>query len=78
MLDLDPAEIIAAVKADPSFPEIARGLGREAHSAVHGACARVQSLLDADARVDAGPAGEVAVRELTARLRHTLRGTSRG
>ena len=61
-----------------SFPEIARGLGREAHSAVHGACARVQSLLDADARVDAGPAGEVAVRELTARLRHTLRGTSRG
>jgi len=61
-----------------SFPEIARGLGRTAHSAVHGACARVQGLLDADARVDAGPAGKVAVRELTARLRHALRAASRG
>ena len=56
-----------------SFPEIARGLGRGAHSAVHGACARVQTLLDADARVDAGASGEMQVRELVAQLRHALR-----
>ena len=60
-----------------SFPEIARGLGRSAHSAVHGAWSRVQGLVDADARVDAGPSGEVAVRELVARLRHTLRAPGR-
>jgi chromosomal replication initiator protein len=60
-----------------SFPEIARGLGRGAHSAVHGACARVQTLLDADARVDAGAAGEMQVRELVAQLRHALRAPGR-
>jgi len=60
-----------------SFPEIARGLGRSAHSAVHGGWTRVQGLLDADARVDAGASGEIAVRELVARLRHALRATSR-
>jgi chromosomal replication initiator protein len=56
-----------------SFPEIARGLGRGSHSAVHGACARVQSLVDGDGRVDAGAAGEVGARELVAQLRHALR-----
>ena len=60
-----------------SFPEIARGLGRGAHSAVHGACARVQALLDADARVDAGAMGEIPARELVAQLRHALRAPSR-
>ena len=60
-----------------SFPEIARGLGRGAHSAVHGACARVQTLLDADARVDAGASGEMQVRELVAQLRHALRAPGR-
>ncbi len=60
-----------------SFPEIARGLGRGAHSAVHGACARVQALLDADARVDAGAMGEMMARELVAQLRHALRAPAR-
>jgi chromosomal replication initiator protein len=60
-----------------SFPEIARGLGRGAHSAVHGACARVQALLEADARVDAGTCGELPARELVAQLRHALRGAGR-
>ena len=61
-----------------SFPEIARGLGRGAHSAVHGACARVQALIEADARVDAGACGELPARELVAQLRHALRAGSRG
>ena len=60
-----------------SFPEIARGLGRSAHSAVHGAWSRVQGLVDADARIEAGPSGEIAARELVARLRHTLRAHGR-
>jgi chromosomal replication initiator protein len=60
-----------------SFPEIARGLGRGAHSAVHGACARVQALIDAEARVDAGAAGELPARELVAQLRHALRAPGR-
>ncbi len=60
-----------------SFPEIARGLGRTAHSAVHGAAARVQTWIDADARVDGGPAGDIAIRELVARLRHILRASHR-
>ena len=56
-----------------SFPEIARGLGRGSHSAVHGACARVQTLMDGDGRVDAGAAGDLPARELVAQLRHALR-----
>ena len=56
-----------------SFPEIARGLGRTAHSAVHGACARVQALVEADARVDAGSCGQLPARELVAQFRHALR-----
>jgi len=56
-----------------SFPEIARGLGRDSHSAVHGACARVQSMVDGDARIDAGATGEIGARELVAQLRHALR-----
>jgi chromosomal replication initiator protein len=56
-----------------SFPEIARGLGRTAHSAVHGACARVQALVEADARIDAGSCGELPARELVSQLRHALR-----
>ena len=58
-----------------SFPEIARGLGRDSHSAVHGACARVQALVDGDERVDTGTIGEIGARELVAQLRHALRAT---
>jgi len=52
-----------------SYPEIARALGRDTHSAVHAAAKRLKSLIDADGRIGSG--GE-PVREVTDQLRHDL------
>jgi chromosomal replication initiator protein len=52
-----------------SYPEIARALGRDTHSAVHAAAKRLKSLIESDGRIGAG--GE-PVRELTDQLRHDL------
>ncbi|MCE9620316.1 MAG: ATP-binding protein [Planctomycetes bacterium] len=56
-----------------SFPEIARSLGRTSHSAIHTGAARIDSLIEAGARVDAGAAGDCRIVELLDRLRHELR-----
>ena len=52
-----------------SYPEIARALGRDTHSAVHTAAKRLGAMVASDARVAAG--GE-SIRELTDQLRHDL------
>ena len=52
-----------------SFPEIARALGRDTHSAVHTAAKRLRTMIEEDARV--GEAGE-SIREVVDQLRHDL------
>ncbi len=57
-----------------SFPEIARALGRDTHSAVHTAAKRLKALIESDGRLVVG--GE-PVREVVDQLRHDIaRGTS--
>lgn len=57
-----------------SFPEIARALGRDSHSAVHTAAKRTAALIEADARID----GETeSIRETSDRLRHDVLRASR-
>lgn len=55
-----------------SYPEIARALGRDTHSAVHTAAKRVRAEIDRDAVV-AIDADSIRVRETIDRLRHDLR-----
>jgi chromosomal replication initiator protein len=57
-----------------SYPEIARALGRDTHSAVHTAAKRIKSLIDDDQRL--GADGE-PVRELVDQLRHDIVRASR-
>jgi chromosomal replication initiator protein len=52
-----------------SYPEIARALGRDTHSAVHTAAQRLRAMIERDDRVSAG--GE-SVREVVDQLRHDL------
>ena len=52
-----------------SYPEIARALGRDTHSAVHTAAKRLRAMIDADERIASG--GE-SVREVVDQLRHDL------
>jgi chromosomal replication initiator protein len=52
-----------------SYPEIARALGRDTHSAVHTAAKRLRAMIDADERISSG--GE-SVREVVDQLRHDL------
>jgi chromosomal replication initiator protein len=52
-----------------SYPEIARALGRDTHSAVHTAAKRLGQMVTDDARVSSG--GE-PVREVVDQLRHDL------
>lgn len=52
-----------------SYPEIARALGRDTHSAVHTAARRIRSMLDEDAKV---PSGGESLRETCDQLRHRL------
>jgi chromosomal replication initiator protein len=52
-----------------SYPEIARALGRDTHSAVHTAAKRLRNMIEEDARV--GDSGE-RVREVVDQLRHDL------
>ncbi len=52
-----------------SYPEIARALGRDTHSAVHTAAKRLRTMIEEDARV--GDAGE-SIREVVDQLRHDL------
>jgi chromosomal replication initiator protein len=52
-----------------SYPEIARALGRDTHSAVHTAAKRLRAMIEEDARV--GDSGE-SVREVVDQLRHDL------
>jgi chromosomal replication initiator protein len=52
-----------------SYPEIARALGRDTHSAVHTAARRLKSMLDTDA--PAADLGE-SLREVVDQLRHDL------
>jgi chromosomal replication initiator protein len=57
-----------------SFPEIARALGRDTHSAIHTAAKRLKALVEADGRLAVG--GE-PIREVVDQLRHDLaRGAS--
>ncbi|MEY2795264.1 MAG: Chromosomal replication initiator protein DnaA [Planctomycetota bacterium] len=57
-----------------SFPEIARALGRDTHSAIHTAAKRLKSLVEADGRL--AVSGE-PIREVVDQLRHDLaRGAS--
>jgi chromosomal replication initiator protein len=57
-----------------SYPEIARALGRDTHSAVHTAAQRLKAMIQDDEKVCAG--GE-PVRELVDQLRHDIARTSR-
>ena len=57
-----------------SYPEIARALGRDTHSAVHTAAKRLRLMIDADQRV--ANDGE-SVRELVDQLRHDIARASR-
>ena len=57
-----------------SYPEIARALGRDTHSAVHTAAKRLRLMIDADQRVASD--GE-SVRELVDQLRHDIARASR-
>ena len=57
-----------------SYPEIARALGRDTHSAVHTAAKRLRAMIDSDQKVAAD--GE-PVRELVDQLRHDIARTSR-
>jgi chromosomal replication initiator protein len=57
-----------------SYPEIARALGRDTHSAVHTAAKRLRDMIESDARLSAG--GE-PVRELADQLRHDIVRASR-
>jgi chromosomal replication initiator protein len=57
-----------------SYPEIARALGRDTHSAVHTAAKRVKSMIDGDHRLASD--GE-PVRELVDQLRHDIVRASR-
>jgi len=52
-----------------SYPEIARALGRDTHSAVHTAARRIRTLIDSDQRVASD--GE-PIRELVDQLRHDI------
>jgi chromosomal replication initiator protein len=52
-----------------SYPEIARALGRDTHSAVHTAAKRLRAMIDGDERIAAG--GE-SIREVVDQLRHDL------
>jgi chromosomal replication initiator protein len=52
-----------------SYPEIARALGRDTHSAVHTAAKRLRSMIEGDERVAGG--GE-SIREVVDQLRHDL------
>jgi chromosomal replication initiator protein len=52
-----------------SYPEIARALGRDTHSAVHTAAKRLRTMIDSDAHIAQG--GE-AIRELVDQLRHDI------
>jgi chromosomal replication initiator protein len=68
-----------------SFPEIARGLGRDTHSTAHTAAKRVEQMLADGERVEtgdpslAGPDGRTPLKELLAQLRHDIaRGAGRG
>ena len=58
-----------------SYPEIARALGRDTHSAVHTAAQRIRSLIDADQRISKD--GE-PTRELVDQLRHDISRVARG
>ena len=55
-----------------SFPEIARALGREAHSSAHAADRRIRLLLEADATLLELPEGPASAREVVGHLRHAL------
>lgn len=57
-----------------SYPEIARALGRDTHSAVHTAAKRLRTMIDGDERVatDGEP-----IRELVDQLRHDIARASR-
>lgn len=57
-----------------SYPEIARALGRDTHSAVHTAAKRLRTMIDGDERIaqDGEP-----VRELVDQLRHDIARASR-
>ena len=57
-----------------SYPEIARALGRDTHSAVHTAAKRLKLMIEGDLRV--GNDGE-PVRELVDQLRHDIARASR-
>ena len=57
-----------------SYPEIARSLGRDTHSAVHTAAKRLRLMIDGDMRVNGD--GE-SVRELVDQLRHDIARGSR-
>jgi chromosomal replication initiation ATPase DnaA len=52
-----------------SYPEIARALGRDTHSAVHTAAKRLGQMVTDDARV---ASGNESVREVVDQLRHDL------
>ncbi len=52
-----------------SYPEIARALGRDTHSAVHTAAKRLKGMIEADVRIGHGAE---PVREVVDQLRHDL------
>jgi chromosomal replication initiator protein len=67
-----------------SYPEIARALGRDTHSAVHTAAKRLRTMIDGDERIAAGgeraggekasgeKCGGESIREVVDQLRHDL------
>ncbi len=57
-----------------SYPEIARSLGRNTHSAVHTAAKRLRLMIDSDEKV--APGGD-SVREVVDQLRHDIARTNR-
>lgn len=52
-----------------SYPEIARALGRDTHSAVHTAAKRLQAMVESDERL---VGGAESIREVVDQLRHDL------
>lgn len=56
-----------------SFPEIARAMKRNSHSAIHSGATRIEKLIQEKATIDAGAAGTFMIVELLERLRLTLR-----
>lgn len=56
-----------------SFPEIARAMKRNSHSAIHSGATRIEVLIQKKATVDAGTAGTCMIVEILERLRQALR-----